>query len=277
MKFKNGSSPTSVVESNNVPPLFTGKMDIGSIKKSERSQSEKIVLYAPEGWGKTTWASKSEAPVFLSTEDGLKNVVVDKFPSPEGWLDVFSAIESLRMQDHHFKTLVIDTADWTEHLCQSFLLARDNMKSIEDYGYGKGYVVAFEEWKRLVSPVDKLRDEKGMSVIFLAHSAIKTFNNPSGENYDRYEMKMDRRVSTLLKEWADCVLFGNYDVAIDVKKGQLKGKGFGGDRIIHTNYSPAFDAKNRYGIKDSISADFNEFWNLVKGGVSNGTKTEAKN
>src|SRR3990167_8346612 len=145
MKFKNGSSPTSVVESNNVPPLFTGKMDIGSIKKSERSQSEKIVLYAPEGWGKTTWASKSESPVFLSTEDGLKNVVVDKFPSPDGRLDIFAAIESLRTQDHKFKTLVIETADWTDHLGQSFLLARDNMKSIEDYGYGKVYVIAFEE------------------------------------------------------------------------------------------------------------------------------------
>lgn len=284
MKAKNGSVVLNKPE--NVKSAETNfevagivmepRMGIGSIAKSTRSGAEKIVLYAPEGWGKTTWASKSESPVFLSTEDGLKSVTVDKFPTPETWKDVFEAVESLRARKHEYKTLVIDTADWTEHLCQKWLLSRDNMESIENYGYGKGYVLAFEEWKRLLSPLDKLRTEKNISIIFLAHSQIKTFNNPSGENYDRYELKTHLKVSALLKEWSDCVLFGSYDVAIDIKKGQAKGKGYGGERIIHANYSPAFDAKNRYGITTHMSSEFSEFWSLVKGGT-NGTKTENKN
>jgi len=103
-----------------------------------------------------------------------------------------------------------------------------------------------------------------MSVIFLAHSAIKTFNNPSGENFDRWEMKTDRRISALLKEWADCVLFGNYDIAVDIQKGQSKGKGFGGDRVIYANHSPAWDAKNRYGITEPISSEYSDFIKEVK-------------
>lgn len=103
MKFKNGTSPTTVVE-----PLFeepktlasTLKMSVASVKKSERTYAEKIVLYAPEGWGKSTWASQAESPVFLSTEDGLKNIVVDKFPEPQSWLDILEAINALRNEDH---------------------------------------------------------------------------------------------------------------------------------------------------------------------------------
>jgi len=259
MKLKNKIVPTQVID-----PAQQKKMVLSAILDSKPSESQKVVLYAPEGWGKTTWASKSENPIFISTEDGIKNIKVKKFPEPEMWQDIFDAIDALRSGDHDYKNLVIDTADWTEHLCQKFLLERDKKTSIEDYGYGKGYVIAFEEWKKLLSSADKLRKEKGMSVIFLAHSTIKTFNNPSGENFDRWEMKTDRRISALLKEWADCVLFGNYDIAVDIQKGQSKGKGFGGDRVIYANHSPAWDAKNRYGITEPISSEYSDFIKEVK-------------
>lgn len=235
------------------------RMALDAIREAESSKSEKIVLYAPEGWGKSTWASKAESPVFLSTEDGLKNVKAKAFPEPENWTQVFDAVEILRTQAHEYKTLVIDTADWTEHLCQKFITERDNQDSIEAYGYGKGYVVAFEEWKRLLGPINALRREKDMTVIFLAHAAVRTFNNPEGENYDRYEMKTDKRVSALLKEWADAVLFGIYDVAVDKKKG------YGGDRKIHANHSAAWDAKNRYDISKPLSSEFSDFWRHVRG------------
>ena len=257
-----------------VDPLANGNglksieklMLLSSIRKSKPEGAEKIVLYAPEGWGKTTWASQSESPIFISTEGGLKGVKVDCFPEPKAWQDIFDAVEELRSKPHNFNTLVLDTIDWTEHLCHAFLLARDKHSSIEDYGYGKGYVLAFEEWKRLLLPLQHLRDEKDMNVIVLAHSSIKMFNNPSGENYDRYEMKTDKRISALIREWADCVLFGNYDIAVDVKKGQQKGKGYGGDRVIYTSHSAAWDAKNRYGLPEQIDSKFETFWNHVKGG-----------
>lgn len=271
-KVKGAGAPAPQTSANGAEqkaPATNGarRMLLSSIKKSEAVKAEKIVLYAPEGWGKTTWASKAPAPVFISTEGGLKGVTVDAFPEPKTWRDVFDAVEELRAQTHEFKTLVVDTADWTEHLCQRFLMEKDKKDSIEEYGYGKGYVLAFEEWKKLLVPIENLRHEKGMNVIFLAHSAVRTFNNPAGENYDRYELKTDRRISALLKEWSDCVLFGNYDVVVDINKGQTKGKGYGGERIIFANHSPAWDAKNRYGISKPISSNAEEFWKIVNGGA----------
>lgn len=242
------------------------RMILSAIRETESVQAEKIVLYAPEGWGKTTWASNAENPVFISTEDGIKNIKVQAFPEPQTWSDLFDAIEALRSDEHEYKSLVLDTADWSEHLCHQFIMKRDNKTSIEDYGYGKGHVIAGEEWTRLISPLDKLRKEKMMNIIVLAHCAIRTFNNPAGENWDRYELKTDRRISSLLKEWADCVLFGNYDVAVDVKKGQQKGKGYGGDRVIYTTHSAAWDAKNRYSLPDTIPSEPSAFWDVVKGG-----------
>ena len=95
-----------------------------------------------------------------------------------------------------------------------------------------------------------------MTFIFICHAEIRTFSNPEGENYDRYQMKIDKRASALLREWADCVLFGNYDVAVDKKKG------YGGERKIYANHAAAWDAKNRYSIEKHMSSDFMEFWKI---------------
>lgn len=262
-------------------PIQTGttpkRMVLSAVKKYEASNTEKIVLYAPEGWGKSTWAAKAEKPIFISTEEGLKGVdpVPDTFPEAQTWQDIFDSIETLRSEPHDYKTLVLDTADWAEVLCHKHMLQRDSKDSIEDYGYGKGLNLAFEEWQRLKMPLDSLRREKSMNIIVLAHCSIKTFNNPGGDNYDRYELKTDKRISALLKEWADHVLFGNYDVSLDVNKTKAgktigKAKAYGGameDRVIHANHTASWDGKNRYRMEDPFSADPVDFWNLAKGGI----------
>ena len=43
-------------------------------------------------------------------------------------------------------TLVLDTADWAERLCIDATCARFKVKGIEDFGYGKGYTYAKEEF-----------------------------------------------------------------------------------------------------------------------------------
>ena len=272
MKFKSGGN-TAVADKNGVqtqaPPAVAvqaaRRMMLSAVKEHEPVKAEKIVLYAPAGWGKTTWASKAPNPVFISTEDGLKNIKAQSFPDAQTWQDLFEAIESLRQEDHDFKSLVIDTVDWSENLCHKYLVHRDKKQSIEDYGYGKGYVIAFEEWKKLLMPIDALRKEKQMNVIFLAHTEIKTFNNPAGENYDRFNLKTDKRISALIEEWADEVMFGSYDIAVDVKGN--RGKAYGQDRVMYVNYSAAWNAKNRWSLTDPFPSDAGKFWELVNGGA----------
>ena len=253
------------------------RMTIDSIREAEQTKAERVVLYGPEGIGKTWWANQWENPVFLAVEDGLKGIEPkpQAFPEPQNWQDILDAIDILRLESHDFKTLVIDTADWVEALCQTYLLKRDNETSIEGYGYGKGYVLSSEEWRRLISVVNKLHREKSMNIVVLAHSSVQTFSNPLGINYDRFQMKMDKRICALLKEWSDAVLFANYEILVDAKKKQAKGKAYGGDKFIHAFHTPGFDAKNRYGITDPIPMEFKAFWKYVEGGKTDETKSAA--
>ena len=135
--------------------------------------------------------------------------------------------------------------------------------SIEDPGYGKGYVAATDYWRQYIDGLNALRDDKGLTVIQIAHTDIKRFDSPEHEPYDRYVIKLHTRAAALLQEHSDVVLFANYristvksDVGFNKKVTRALGSG---ERVLYTAERPAFLAKNRYGLPDVLPLDWQAF------------------
>ena len=76
----------------------------------------KAVVYGPEGIGKSTFASKFPNPLFIDTEGSTKKLNVKRLPKPTSWQMLKDEITDV-INERPCKTLVIDTADWAEHLC----------------------------------------------------------------------------------------------------------------------------------------------------------------
>ena len=168
------------------------------------------MIYGPEGIGKSTLAAQFPAPVFLDTEGGTHHLDVARFPAPKTWDDVTKTIAALTSEPHEFKTLVVDTADWLEKLLIEEVCRRANKTSIEEFGYGKGYVVLAEEVTKFLASLNALL-ARGMHVLLLAHCRIAKFEQPDAAGaYDRYELKLSKQVGPLVKEWCDMLLFANY-------------------------------------------------------------------
>jgi len=218
----------------------------GKIQKPQR-----IVIDGPEGIGKTTLANQFPAPVFIDIEGSTNSMDVKRLPC-HSWQDILDAVKFLKTTKHEFKTAVLDTADWAALHCIQFLCANANKTSIEDFGYGRGYTLLAEEFGRLLTSLNALI-ESGMHVIFVAHSTIKKLELPDENGaYDHHELKLPKQVSPLLKEWADGLLFINYKVQVTQNEsGKTKAIG-GRKRIIHTQHTAAYDAKNRWGLPDQI-------------------------
>jgi hypothetical protein len=89
-----------------------------------------------------------------------------------------------------------------------------------------------------------------MGIIALCHTKVKTFKNPEGADYDRYQPDMHEKTWGLTHKWADIVLFANFHTVIEDEK---KRKAAGGQvRIIQTERTAAYDAKNRAGLPQMI-------------------------
>ena len=219
----------------------------------------KVVVYGPEGIGKTTFASHFPAPLFIDTENSTDFIDVARFPKPSSWTMLMEEINSARSYIGQYKTLVIDTADWAEMLCKKQILSSRDMKSIEDAGYGKGYVYLAEEWGKLLNALTELRDA-GMNIVLTAHAMMRKFEQPDELGaYDRWEMKLEKKTAPMTKEWADMILFANYETYIIKEKNNApKGKAQGGKRVMYTAHHPCWDAKNRQGLPDKLPFEFEQ-------------------
>lgn len=220
------------------------------------ARPQKAVIFGPEGIGKSTLAAQFPAPVFLDTEGGTHHLDVARLPAPKSWADVVSAITTLATEAHDFKTLVLDTVDWLEKLLVDHVCKGANKASIEDFGYGKGYVVLAEEFTKFLASLDPLL-RRGMHVLFLAHTKIVKFEQPDAAGaYDRYELKLSKQVGPLVKEWCDLLLFGNYFTRVaENDNGRKRGVG-GRERKLYTTHSAAWDAKNRHGFDEMLNFEF---------------------
>lgn len=212
----------------------------------------RIVAYGPEGVGKSAFAAKLPAPLFIDCEHGTDSMDVKRAPYPTSWTMFKSVVEELTKNAQGFKTLVVDTADWADRLAVAEVCALGKKKSMGDYEWGVGYTMLAEKWGQLLDSITYLQQKQQMSVVFLAHSILRRVELPDEMGaYDRYEMKLEKKTLALLREWSDMILFLNYKIIV-VEQKNKKNKAQGDGRVIHTTHHASWDAKNRYDLPDEM-------------------------
>jgi hypothetical protein len=232
---------------------------LSQIKRGGETLPPRVLLSGPEGIGKSTFAANAPSPLFISQENGLTGLDHVAHLSPTSFADVLEMVDELTASPSEYKTLVLDTMDWLERSIHAFICARDGKQNVEDYGYGKGYKVAEAELVLLLNKLDALRSTQKVGVILLSHVQIKAFTSPEGTQWDRYEMKGHKGFTGILREWPDACLFAVYEVHKMKERGENRERVIGGDRIIHTSWSPGWDAKNRLGLPEVLPLSYEDF------------------
>ena len=226
--------------------------------------AKKVVIYGPEGIGKSTFASKFPDPVFIDTEGSTKSMDVKRFDAPKKWEDIFEAVKYVINNPTCCRSLICDTADWAEMLCITYTCTKGGMSGIEDFGYGKGYVYVSENFKKLLDLFERVI-ELGINVVITAHAKMRKFEQPDEMGaYDRWEMKLSKQVAPMLKEWADIVLFANYKTYVIEDDKTKSKKAQGGKRVMYSTHNPCWDAKNRYGLADCLAFDYAEIKSVIE-------------
>lgn len=237
-----------------------------TISRGKQKTAIRLCSYGPEGVGKSTFASKFPEPLFIDVEGGTKQLDVARFPTPATWADLLEEIDAVIEEPDVCRTLVIDTIDRAESLLIAAMLKESGKSSIEDYGYGKGWTLLQERFlKDFLNRLDRVI-AKGVNVVLLAHAQMRKLESPEDPPYDRWELKVSKKVAPIVKEWADILLFMNYEVMVIEENNRTKAKGQA-KRKMHANHRPTYDAKNRYGLPDDMDLSFEPLRAIYEGTV----------
>lgn len=244
-----------------------------NITRGKIKKPSKVVVYGPEGIGKSTFASMFPEPLFADTEGSTKELDVARFDKPSSWTMLNAQIDYV-ISAKPCKTFVVDTIDWAEQLCIEYICSSHDKKGIEDFGYGNGYVYEKEEFGRFLNHLDDVIDA-GINVVLTAHAQLRKFEQPDEMGaYDRWELKLGKKtgshISPLVKEWADMVLFANYKtMTVQTDKDGKKFKAQGGKRVMYTTHHPCWDAKNRFGLPEEMPFDYAGIAHIFNENVTN--------
>ena len=239
-----------------------------NITRGRKPGAKKVVIYGPEGIGKSTFASRFPDALFSDTEDSTKDMDVSRFDKPSSWEMLKSQVRYVIDHPEVCRTYVLDTADWAEQIEISDLLSATQRTGIEDFGYGKGYTYSAERFGELLNLMTEVT-EKGINVVVTAHAQLRKIELPEEMGaYDHWEMKTSKKVAPMIREWADLVLFANYKInVVNVdNQGATKGKNKaqGGRRVMYTTHTPFWDAKNRYDLPEELPLDYEAIRHVIE-------------
>lgn len=237
-------------------------MSLDKIKSGRMKEPLKIFTYGTNGIGKSTFIAQAPNSIILDIEGGTGHINTSRFEKKDlaTYTDVKLALTSLVDEPHDYKFVGIDTLDWLEqlifsHTCKTVMPEKD-YKSIEEYGYGKGYVFAQKYWLEFISILEQLRALRGMNIILTAHSLVRTFNPPDSDPYDRYQPDLHKDSFSLLRDWCDALIFFNYKVYTRKVESKKTKQGVGeGERVMFCQERPAYWAKNRWNLPVEIPFD----------------------
>lgn len=229
-----------------------------NISKGRKTKPLRVVLYGVEGIGKSTFAANAPKPIFICAENGTGHLDIDRY-QPKEFGDVIEFLGALARESHDYQTIVIDTLDWLEPLVLQAVCKQGGKRSIDDFAYGKGFVLAVDLWRKMLTAIEALETQRKMHSILIAHAAIKRVEDPYAGSFDRYRMKIHEKAADLIKEWSDAVLFARHEVFTADSKNGRSARTVTGERVIHTQWTAAFDAKNRFSLPETISLDWRVF------------------
>lgn len=199
-----------------------------------------VLCYGDSGFGKSTFASELEDPLFLETEPGLKwlNVKKMKVDGWENFQEIIKALEVAAVNDKRpCRTVVVDTVDNLTRFCQAYVCAERGIDHPTDQDWGKGWDALFNEWHLWIVRLCSC----GLGVWFIGHAKDKEVVSRSikiTKIMPAFSATFYRSLNALV----DFIFYCGFRVVKSRKTGKKTER-----RYLFTKPSEQYDGKDRTG------------------------------
>ena len=229
------------------------------VQQQEEHKPIRTAIVGAAGVGKTSFGASMPSPILIDWDKGAGETRVAKLAGPSTWEGALSLIRSIGQEPGPYKTLVIDTLDPLETMCEVFVCKRDKRKDISTLENGKddfgaGYHALAAEWRVLLAELDAVRD-RGLAICLLAHVIVRRVNDPTLGQYDAFAPQLQKKTAAETIRWADLFGFATFDASRVKEENRSVVTQ---DRVLYTSRGSGFDAKNRFSMPHKIAFSWTE-------------------
>ena len=208
------------------------------------------IVYGVDGVGKSQLASGGKNLLYIGPENRTNHLSVTRKAGQKSYEDNVKVVERLLTEKHDYEGVVFESLDWFMKVCWKKACEESGVKAIAKAlgGYGKGFVRGDELGLEFLNLLLRLRDEREMTLGVSAHAdQVKVSDPVTATDYSRFVIKGREEFVGPWREAADLVGYLHYERV----KTEDDERAFGdGTRLLACNWTPAWDAKNSFGIKE---------------------------
>lgn len=246
------------------------RITLANVSRGRLTQPRRVVVYGVKGIGKTSLVASAPNPVIADVERGSGLIDTNRVDTFETFDDVLDFTRMLAAEKHDFQTVGYDSLGEIERLVWGAVCQAASVEGIDNVGggYGKGRAAAVDKWRSLRAEIERLQRDRRVDVYMIGHADVRTVKDPSvAEDYEQFQIRLDKQAAALWTEWADLVLFARYDTTIR-KDSRKKVRGVSsGARLLYTKADAGHDAKDRYGLPEVLPLDYAELDAAIRNGI----------
>ena len=253
------------------------KLNLENITPIRTNYKPRFIFYGPNGYGKSTFASKFPLPLFIDMEKNLNHltIITNEHPNINRRFDTLNEfLQFLKELENEpnlpFKTLVLDSIHTFEtKVIKHQICLESGTDCVESIGggYGVGSGKIAQLWAQTFAALERLSLVKDMTIILIGHDVLDKENDTDKNiSYPKKIPLIDKKSYQNLLNWSTCVLYIAPDFRMSSKlnaKSLGIPKEKGGFSLIHASPDAGYIAKNQYGITHPIPLDFNIFYEKV--------------
>ena len=199
-------------------------LDLLNIKPHQVSRDMRgysVFFYGEPKSGKTTTATKFPNHLLLAFEKGY-NAIPGAMAQPiNSWSEFKKVLRQLKDPEvqKRFETIIIDTADIAYDYCEKYICSNNDVDTIGDIGYGKGYALVGREFDESLRSIVQMN----YGLVLISHATDKTFTDETGKEYNQIVPTLGTRPRNIVSRMCDII---GYSRSVQTPEGGTSTKLF---------------------------------------------------
>lgn len=185
-----------------------------ALPKNERRtlnhiEKKTMWIYGAPYSGKTYLANTFPDVLMLNTDGNVKFVdapyvaikdTMEGRVAKSAWEVFKSTIDELNMNNHDFKTIVVDLLEDVYQYCRHYVLQREGYVHESDGGYGKGWALVDDDF---ITTIKKLLSLDCENIILISHEVMGDITKKTGDKINKLEPNLRDKVALKISGMVD--------------------------------------------------------------------------